>query len=72
MEIMTLPEWIFAGAKVLMHSAVFGFVRVFITEINNLRVGFEPVVHGTEYVCGMSYQNFLRMVAEGEVKPCNY
>ena len=69
-KVITMPEWIRKGAYVLIHSAVFGLIKVLITEVNHIKVTYEAELHNRNYDCAISYNNVLLMVESGDIKPC--
>lgn len=70
MEIIALPKWIRKGAQVLLHSSVFGFIKVVITSVSHAKITYEAELHNRNYDCAISYQSLILMINSGEVRPC--
>lgn len=68
-NVVSLPEWIKKGAYVFIHSAVFGLIKVLITEVNSIKITYYAELHNRNYDCAISRQNVLHMIVEGDIKP---
>ena len=69
MRFISIPEWIFKGARVAINSSVFGSITAIITDVTDRTVSYKPERRNADYSCAMTIQSMVLMYAEGLIRP---